>query len=101
MAPGASGWGVDDDALIVFDAQGHDHLVAAKPGDQRRFYASVRDAIFGRGPNPVPPIDALAVMAVIEAGATSARERTAVTLPLTDEEVARWRSVDRGEQQSV
>jgi len=101
MAPGALGWGADDDALIVFDAEGHERLLPARPGDQRRFYAGVRDAILGRGSNPVPPIDALAVMGVIEAGATSARTQAAVALPLTDDEVSRWRSVDRRKQWSA
>jgi predicted dehydrogenase len=99
MAPGASGWGVDDDALIVFNAEGHEQFFPAKPGDQRLFYAGVRDAILGRGPNPVSPIEALAVMAIIEAGATSAREQAAVPLALSDDEILRWRSLDRSEPQ--
>lgn len=97
IMPGAAGWGTDDDALIVFDAQGHERLVPATPGDQRRFYAGMRDAILGREPNPVPAIEALAVMAVIEAGASSSHQQTAIPLPLTGKEVAHWRtSAQRG-----
>ena len=44
----------------------------------------------GIGPNPVPPIQALAVMAVIEAANRSAREKASVGPDLTDEEIAAW-----------
>jgi predicted dehydrogenase len=87
--------------LIVFDAKGHEGLIPATSGDQRRFYAGVRNAILGRGSNPVTPIEALAVMAVIEAGTTSARKQAAVALSLTDEEISQWRSVDHREQRSA
>lgn len=87
--------------MIVFDAKGHEGLIPATSGDQRRFYAGVRNAILGRGSNPVTPIEALAVMAVIEAGTTSARKQAAVALSLTDEEISQWRSVDHREQRSA
>jgi hypothetical protein len=47
----------------------------------------VRDAIWGAGPNPVPPAQAVALMAALQAGADSARTGQALPLPLSDAEV--------------
>lgn len=49
-------------------------------GDYAAYYAQVRDALLGRGPNPVPPPQALQVMALLEAGRRSAEERREITL---------------------
>jgi len=38
----------------------------------------VRDAILGVGPNPVPPEDAVALMALLDLGGRSAREGRAL-----------------------
>jgi len=86
VAPGSDAWGVDDDPLVVIDGEGVARSEPAEPGDQTRYYAGVRDAILGVAPNPVTPIEALALMAVIEAAAQSAREGRVVALPLSDNE---------------
>ena len=49
----------------------------------RRFYAQLRDALNGAGTNPVPPVQALAVTAVVETAIRSSSERRALPLPLT------------------
>lgn len=90
MVPGAPGWGRDDDPLVYFGGEGEPVHARVPDGDQRRFYAGLRDAIRGNAPNPVPPVQALAVMAVIEAGLTSAREGRAAPLPLTETERTAW-----------
>jgi predicted dehydrogenase len=74
MRPGDAGWGVDDDPLLVHDGSGSMRAVPAPRGDQSRYYAGIRDALIGRGENPVPPAQAIAVMAVLEAAVVSARE---------------------------
>jgi predicted dehydrogenase len=89
MRPGDAGWGADTDALTVYGADG-ERSVPATPGDQRRFYELVAEALQGNGPGPVRPIEALAVMAVVEAGVMSASDGVATPLPLTDEERAAW-----------
>jgi predicted dehydrogenase len=89
MRPGEDGWGTDTDALTVYGAD-EERSVPATPGDQRRFYDLVAEALQGKGPGPVRPIEALAVMAVIEAGVMSAHDGIAAPLPLTDEERAAW-----------
>jgi len=48
--------------------------------DDRAFFAAVRDAILGRGPQPVTLDEAIAVMDVLEAGDKSAAERREVGL---------------------
>nr|WP_086492094.1 oxidoreductase [Novosphingobium panipatense] len=90
MMPGAPGWGEDGDPLVLYDAQGNASRLPAEPGDQREFYRLVGEAVRGRAPNPVPPIQSLAVMAVIEAAERSAAEGRSVELDLTAEERAAW-----------
>lgn len=85
MAPGSAGWGVDDDPLLVFDAAGA-REIAAQRGDQTCYYAGIRDAICDAAPNPVPAIEALAVMAVIGAAQASAATGARATLALTPPE---------------
>ena len=93
IAPGSADWGLDDDPLVVIDGDGVARNEAAERGDQTRYYAGVRDAILGHAPNPVAPVEALAVMAVIEAAAQSAREGRVVALALTDGERAAYAAV--------
>jgi predicted dehydrogenase len=58
-------------------------LLPCRPGDYPAYYAGLRDAILGAGPNPVPPAEALAVMQLLELGLRSAESR-------------RWLPVDAG-----
>lgn len=89
MKPGAPGWGQDPDAPVFFDGgTGQSLALPAPAGDHRRYYIALRDAILGQGPNPVTPIQAIAVMAVLETAAIPAAHRR--DLPLTDAERAEW-----------
>nr|WP_081945213.1 oxidoreductase [Oleiagrimonas soli] len=88
MRPGAAGWGDDPDPLRVIDGNGEETTLPAPAGDYRSFYAGVRDAIRGQAPNPVPPAQALALMAVLEAGVRSARAGTSEALELRSDEWA-------------
>lgn len=91
MVPGAPGWGVDDDAGVRIDgATAQASEFATPAGDQRGYYAAVRDAILGRCANPVPPIQAVAVMAVLEAAVAAAETGTAVVPDFTDVERIDW-----------
>ena len=78
--PGAAGWGADPHPGRLTTADG----VIETPGvagDYRQYYAAVRDAILGRGANPVKSADALTVMQVIELGERSNAERRELGLP--------------------
>jgi predicted dehydrogenase len=48
--------------------------LALDPGDYRRFYMGVRDAIAGKGANPVPGEQALDVMRAIMLGLESSAQ---------------------------
>ncbi len=52
-------------------------------GDYGQFYVRLRDALLGADSNPVPPEQAVAVMAVIETAIRSSTEGRVCTLPLT------------------
>ncbi|MEI2454926.1 MULTISPECIES: oxidoreductase [Lysobacter] len=87
MRPGALEWGRDEDPLIVYDDAGT-HRLPAPAGDQGRYYAGIRDAVLGRGANPVTPAQALAVMAVLETAEAAAAHGHGLSLPLSDAERA-------------
>lgn len=92
MPPGSEGWGADPDPLRRIDGNGTETALPTPAGDQRQFYAGLREAIHGQHAAPVAPIEALAVMAVIEAGFGSQRSGCTVALPLTEAEQAACRS---------
>lgn len=78
---GAEGWGVDPRPAVVVDgASGARTEAVCPPGDYPAYYAAVAAALTGRGPNPVPPEQALEVMEVLEAGLESDRLRAEVGL---------------------
>ncbi len=91
IVPGATGWGEDTDPLLLHDGE-TSRAVPLLEGDQRGFYREVAAAVRKRGLNPVPPAEALAVMAVIEAGLRSSAEGRAMPLALTSAESIALRS---------
>ena len=81
MRPGDPEWGVDPLAAELFlGGQTHATERRVPAGDYRQYYARLRDAVRGDGPNPVTPEQALGVMTVLEAAHVSAREGRAVSL---------------------
>jgi len=69
----------DERAVLVDGATGTEKEVPLPRGDYRVFYGQLRDALLGVGGNPVPPEQALAVIAVVEAAIESSAEGRAVT----------------------
>jgi predicted dehydrogenase len=88
MLPGTQGWGIDTDRMQIWNAAGECRGMPTPAGDHRRYYAAIRDAMRSDAPNPVPPIQALAVMAVLEAAIASAQSGERQAIPLADEERA-------------
>jgi predicted dehydrogenase len=84
--PGSPGWGVDLDRMQIWNAARECRGMPTPAGDHRRYYNSVRDALRGMAPLAVPPIQALAVMAVLEAAILSAEKGTREGVPLTEAE---------------
>ena len=71
--PGGPGWGRDPSPGVL-TAAGTDveTTIEGEPGDYRLYYADVARAVRGEGPAPVPPAEALAVMAILEIARDSA-----------------------------
>lgn len=88
--PGTPDWGVDTDRFTIFDGEGGEREWAGPPGDYPAFYRGIAAAIQGTATNPVPPIQSLAVMAVLEAAISSATLGRGVSLPLTEEETQQF-----------
>lgn len=91
MTPGAPGWGDDPDPLVIHAGTDGRCEQSSLPGDQRQFYVGVAAALAGTSPPPVSSLEALAVMAVLEAAKRSSTEERSVELALTDEERREWR----------
>jgi predicted dehydrogenase len=93
IVPGAPRWGVDPDDAVLFDGvTGEMQAVKAVPGDQRGYYAALREAIEGRALSPVPPEQGATVMAMIEAALRSDAEGRRIAPNLREEERAAWGS---------
>lgn len=86
LRPGHPEWGVDPDPLTHFRPDGTSANLQVPRGDHGQFYKAVRDALRAGRPNPVPSIQAVAVMAILDACAQSARMKEAKSLDLTDHE---------------
>jgi predicted dehydrogenase len=74
-------------AVLIDGATGTETVTPIPRGNYGQFYAQVRDAILGTGPNPVPPAQAVAVTAVVETAIRSSAEKRALPVPLTAAEV--------------
>lgn len=87
MLPGDPGWAIDprEGMLTRSSADGDFHNVPVPNlrGDYLAFYSELQAALASGGPNPVPPGQALDVIAVLAAGSESARTGSWV-VPATD-----------------
>lgn len=87
MRPGDPGWGLDPNPAVFYNGVDGTRVEVPQPqGDQRQYYSAIRDALWNQGPNPVPPAQAIAVMAVLEAAIESSTKGQWVSLPLTEQE---------------
>jgi len=93
MVPGEAGWGGDRRPGCLFDEMGNGTSLSAPDGDYRRYCAAFRDAVLGSAPNPVPPAEAVATMAVLETAVEAVTAESWLSLPLTANE----RAVSRAE----
>ncbi len=79
LRPGDPQWGSDPEPLQWQCDDGPTLTRPALSGDQSRFYAELAEAIAGNGRNPVPPDDAIRVMAVMQAAVDSAADGRTVS----------------------
>ncbi|NDL62025.1 oxidoreductase [Acerihabitans arboris] len=91
MTPGSAGWGEDSDALTLYVGDETPRQLPTPAGDQRQFYLQVRDALNGKGANPVPPLQSLAVMAVLEAAVQASESGQNHSLEMSETEMAALR----------
>ncbi|WP_183623589.1 oxidoreductase [Novosphingobium sediminicola] len=81
-APGGPDWGLDP--VIGHFTDGADPSQSApvpnERGDYRLFWQALADALNGKGDNPVPAEQAIAVMEVLEAGMASAEQGRRISL---------------------
>jgi len=78
--PGSVGWGTDPAPGTLMVPGRPEEVIQGLPGAYQVFYESMRDAIRGKGPVPVDPLDALRVMRWLEAGRTSAAQGRSISL---------------------
>ena len=90
VRPGDASWGEDLDPILIYDGEGRMTERAAPLGDQRQYYIALRDAVLGKGANPVTPSQAITVMAVIEAAMESSASGRAIELRLSEQERRAW-----------
>lgn len=75
--PPAADWGhepVPATLTVWHDGMAQSRELACVAGDYPAYYAGVRDAIRGVGPNPVTAVEVIRVIGLIELGLQSARE---------------------------
>jgi predicted dehydrogenase len=89
ISPDAIDFGVDPSPGILYDgATGEQTETPAPIGNESAYYVGIREAVMGRQPNPVPPEQALAVMAVLERSFESGAKGKILPFQLTDRERA-------------
>lgn len=84
LRPPHADWGMDPNplqwTLAADDLSLTQRTSACLPGDYTRYYAGIRDAVQRGSPSPVPPEEALQVMALIELGLVSAQKGRRMTV---------------------
>lgn len=94
MLPDDPAFGIDTDPGILFDgASGEKTEIPVPVGDQRPYYAGVRDAILEGRPAPISGEHGVAVMAILEASFESGARGQVKPIPLTVEEQSRWEAI--------
>jgi len=80
-------WGLDPSpgSLSTFkDGALSTRVVPSLPGDYPAYYAALREALLGQGPNPVPAAEAIPTMGLLELGLRSAAEGRTLTVSAAD-----------------
>jgi predicted dehydrogenase len=93
--PDDPAFGHDPSPGILYDgATGKKTEVPSPAGNQRGYYAGIRDSILGKCPVPVPIKDAIAGMAILETSFESGVRGQVLPLPLTDVERTAWKQLN-------
>ncbi|MCU1293377.1 MAG: oxidoreductase domain protein [Bryobacterales bacterium] len=93
LRPGSPGFGEDPEPGILYEgATGKQTRIPAPAANQANYYIGIREAMWGRQPNPVPPEQASAVMAMLDTSFQSGASGRVLPLELTDKEQAAFAS---------
>jgi predicted dehydrogenase len=82
LRPDSPDWGHDTDPLEYWNAAGKMVPLQAPRGCQQNYYAELREAILGKGPNPVTAQQACEVMRILKL--SSGPQKPGPPLPLPD-----------------
>jgi predicted dehydrogenase len=89
VGPDSPGFGDDPDPGILYEgATGRQTKIPAPTANQAAYYVGIRNALWGRQPNPVPPEQASAVMSILDTSFQSGAMGRVLPLQLTDKERA-------------
>jgi predicted dehydrogenase len=89
VLPGSPGFGEDPDPGILYEgATGKQTRIQAPSVNQAEYYVGIREALWGRQRNPVPPEQASAVMSMLDTSFQSGATGRVLPLQLTDRERA-------------
>jgi predicted dehydrogenase len=89
VRPGSPGFGDDPDPGILYEgATGKQTKIPAPATNQAEYYVGIREALWGRQPNPVPPEQASAVMSILDTSFQSGARGRVLPLDLTNKERA-------------
>jgi predicted dehydrogenase len=89
VLPGSPGFGDDPDPGILYEgATGKQKKILAPATNQAGYYVGIREALWGKQPNPVPPEQASAVMSMLDTSFQSGAMGRVLPLQLTDKERA-------------
>jgi hypothetical protein len=89
VRPGSPGFGDDPDPGILYEgATGTQTKIPAPAANQAEYYVGIREALWGRQPNPVPPGQASAVMSMLDTSFQSGATGWVLPLELTEKERA-------------
>jgi predicted dehydrogenase len=87
--PGSPGFGEDPDPGILYEgATGKQTKILAPAANQADYYVGIREALWGRQPNPVLPEEASAVMSMLDTSFQSGATGQVLPLQLTHKERA-------------
>jgi predicted dehydrogenase len=89
IRPGSPGFGDDPDPGILYEgATGKQTKIRAPVANQAAYYVGIRNALWGRQPNPVPPEQASAVMSILDTSFQSGAMGRVLPIQLTYKERA-------------
>ncbi len=89
VLPGSAGFGEDLDPGILYEGgTGKQTKIPAPAANQADYYLRIREALWGRQANPVPPEQASAVVSILTTTLQSGASGQVLPLQLTDNERA-------------